>query len=363
MIIKKPFSNLVINWFHTNGRKNLPWKIKKNFYFTWISEIMLQQTQVKTVIPFFLKFIKKFPTIQVLSNASINEILNVWSGLGYYTRARNIYKVAQIIKKKQYKFPDNFYKLIKLPGIGKTTAGSILSFSKGYCFPILDGNVKRILIRYYSIKTSYSNYYLEQYLWKIIKIITPIYNTDKFNQGIIDIGSLICKPRNPQCNICPLNIHCITYKKQNFVSFNTKKNNKHKKKYWFILIIYKNLIWLEQRKHEKIWNGLFCFPSFKTKKEVFLWIKNKNIYYKKINQVIEKKQYNISNFKLSAFLSIIKINRKKNWLATKDKIWFNFLKSRPIIGLPVFIHDVIKQIKNKKLNINMENTNEKNNIL
>lgn len=217
----------------------------------------------------------------------------------------------------------------------------------GYCFSILDGNVKRVLIRYYDLRFRHSNYFLEQYLWKLIKIITPVYNTDKFNQGIIDVGSLICTPRQPKCDICPLNLHCTTNKKQNFIFLKSNENNKHKKKYWFILIQYKNLIWLEQRKNKKIWKGLFCFPLCKTKQETLLWIKNKKINYKNINKTIEKRQYNISNFKLSIILNIVQIDKKDNWLETKEKIWFNLLKPNSKIGLPVLVNDIIKRIQIK----------------
>ncbi|MBZ2279400.1 A/G-specific adenine glycosylase, partial [Buchnera aphidicola] len=186
------FSQLILNWYHINGRKNLPWQKDKTLYKIWISEIMLQQTTVKTVIPYFQKFLKKFPNIHILSSSTLDEILYLWSGLGYYTRARNIYQTSQIIKKK-YKgeFPKEFSNIIQLPGIGKSTAGSILSFSLNYFFPILDGNIKRVLMRYYGIHPNIKTTKIQKELWKIIAIKTPLHNTGKFNQAMIDLGSLI----------------------------------------------------------------------------------------------------------------------------------------------------------------------------
>lgn len=146
------FSQIVLNWYHINGRKNLPWKKDKTLYKIWISEIMLQQTTVITAIPYFKKFISKFPNIKSLNKGNLDDILYLWSGLGYYKRAENIYKTAKIIQEQyQEKFPTRFSDLIKLPGIGKSTAGAILSLSLNYFFPILEGNVKRILTRYYGI--------------------------------------------------------------------------------------------------------------------------------------------------------------------------------------------------------------------
>lgn len=348
MIIKEPVSNLILNWFHIYGRKTLPWKIKKNIYYTWISEIMLQQTQVKVVIPYFLKFIKKYPTIKHLSLASKNEILYIWSGLGYYKRAHNIYTTTQTIKKYySYKIPDNYYELIKLPGIGKTTAHAILSFSLGYFFPILDGNIKRILIRYYSINITDSIHYLDKYLWKIISLITPIYNTDKFNQGLLDLGSIICTPKKPRCNACPLNIYCRTFNQSKSHSITIKSKNKIllKKKYWLILIIYKNYIWLQKRQKQSIWKGLFCFPLFQTELNALLWIRSKKILYTQINKKIENKQYKISNFQLSIVLNSFEIYHKKEFLTTENEIWFNFLKNIPKVGLPNLIKRIILQIK------------------
>ncbi|BBI01424.1 A/G-specific adenine glycosylase [Buchnera aphidicola (Nipponaphis monzeni)] len=356
MIIKTPFSNLIINWYHIYGRKNLPWKKHKHIYLVWISEIMLQQTQVNTVIPYYIKFIKKFPNIKCLANASLNEILSIWSGLGYYKRAHNIYKTIQLIKKeKNYYFPESFEELIKLPGIGKTTAGSILSFSKGYYFSILDTNIKRILVRFYYLKPQTSIYTLEKYLWNIINLITPIYNTDKFNQGILDVGSTICTHKNPKCIICPLKKYCIAYSINDInysLLYNKKKKIKNKKS-WFIIINCKNHVWLEQRKLQKIWNGLFCFPEFFSFKKACQWLKKYQIYNRNLTQNKVYKNYKISNIKLDIALLIINVNYKINFYTKNPNFWFNILKISNIsVGMPTFTKLLLQQFTKNHTHFN-----------
>jgi A/G-specific adenine glycosylase len=333
------FSNNILNWFHIYGRKKLPWQIKKNVYKIWISEIMLQQTQVKVVIPYFKKFIKKFPSIKKLSQASLDEILHIWSGLGFYNRAINIYKTVQIIKKKyNYKIPKNFYKLIKLPGIGKSTAGAILSLTYNYYFPILDGNVKRILKRFYNYKLS--QYLLEKKLWKKISLLIPIHNSEKFNQSLMDLGTLVCKIKNPICTKCPLKIKCLFYNNKN----NDLKNNYIKKKIikncWFILIKYKNFFYLKKQ-NQTVWKKLYYFPMFFNKKKAFQWIKKNKIIYEKIKK--EKKfLHHFSHYSLLIHPILILIHIKTNIQKDKD-IWFNIFKPQKI-GIPAPVKKIFTQI-------------------
>ncbi|WP_343183518.1 A/G-specific adenine glycosylase [Buchnera aphidicola] len=334
------FSQIVINWFHFNGRKNLPWQINKNIYKTWISEIMLQQTQVEVVIPYFIKFIKKFPNIKKLSNSSLDEILFLWSGLGFYNRAKNIYKTSQIIKNK-YKniFPENFYNLIKLPGIGKSTAGAILSLTFNYNFPILDGNVKRVLTRFYNLK--FKKYKLEKILWKKLNILNPIHNSQKFNQSMMDLGKIICTFKKKKCNICPLKIKCLTYINKIII---TKKIKKKKiKKCWFIILKYKNFFYLKKQKN-KIWSNLYYFPIFYKKLELFKWIKKKNFCLKN-SKKLKKIIYHLNTYSLNIKSIIVEI-KKKDKKKKKEKIWFNFKKQQKI-GIPTIIKKIFYQIYKK----------------
>ncbi|WP_295164065.1 A/G-specific adenine glycosylase [uncultured Buchnera sp.] len=342
------FSQLILNWYHINGRKNLPWKKDKNLYKIWISEIMLQQTTVKTVIPYFKKFILRFPNIQSLNNSTLDDILCLWSGLGYYKRAENIYKTAKIIKQEyQEKFPTQFLELLKLPGIGKSTAGAILSLSLNYFFPILEGNVKRILMRYYGIIGYLTEKKIEKKLWNLIELITPIHNTGNFNQGIMDIGALLCTPKNPKCNLCPLQKKCIAYKEKNWIKYPLKKNKKIKleKKSWFIVIKYKNKFWIEKNTKKKIWNNLFCFPNFDTEIKTIEWLKKNKINTDQKNKKIKSFYHKFSHFTLHIIPILVKLSFYKNFDDTeKIGVWYD-LKNPYNIGIPKPVQKILKMFK------------------
>ena len=191
-------------WFKNNGRHNLPWQVDFNVYHTWLSEIMLQQTQVKTVIPYFENFIRCFPDIESIANAPVNDILMRWSGLGYYSRARNLHKSANIIMRDhEGMFPGNVKDVYALPGIGKSTAHAILSIAKKQALPILEGNVKRVLARLFMINDIYTKSSMD-FMWKVAYQVMPSCNTQAYTQLQMDLGALICTRRKPKWVICVL---------------------------------------------------------------------------------------------------------------------------------------------------------------
>ncbi|AAM68075.1 A/G-specific adenine glycosylase [Buchnera aphidicola] len=342
------FSQLILNWYHINGRKNLPWKKDKTLYKVWISEIMLQQTTVKTAIPYFKNFISRFPNIQSLNQSKLDDILCLWSGLGYYKRAENIYKTVKIIKEEfQEKFPTGFSDLIKLPGIGRSTAGAILSLSLDYFFPILEGNVKRILMRYYGIIGYVTEKKIEQKLWYLIELITPIHNTGSFNQGIMDIGALICTPKNPKCNLCPLIQKCIAYKEKNWIKYPLKKKKKIilEKKSWFVVIKYQNQFWIEKNTEKKIWKNLFCFPNFDTKIKTIEWLKKNKINIDKKHKKIQSFYHKFSHFTLHIIPILVNLSFFKNFQNSKKTgIWYD-LKNTHDIGLPKPVQKILEIFK------------------
>ncbi|XBC37638.1 MAG: A/G-specific adenine glycosylase [Buchnera aphidicola (Meitanaphis microgallis)] len=337
------FPQLVLNWYHKNGRKDLPWTIKNSPYHTWISEIMLQQTQIKTVIPYYKKFVKTFPNIHVLANSSINDILKIWSGLGYYTRAHNLYSTAKIIiKNYNGKFPNNFFDIIKLPGIGRTTAGAILSFGFNFYACILDGNIKRVLLRYFSIHAN-TSIKIEKKLWSKVELITPIYNTNKFNQAMIDIGSLICSKHKPKCNICPINKKCISYIKNDWSTYPIIKRKivTTKRNIFFLIIQHQHFIFLNKHKFNNIWKGLYCFPIFHSQKDVLRWIKRKKITIKN-QEIFPSFLHKLLHLQLLCVPIHIKV--KTPFLVdTKSQcnIWLNILKPS-CIGFPSPIQKIFK---------------------
>jgi len=202
IIQKNKIQDRLLQWFEKNGR-DLPWRKTQDPYAIWASEIMLQQTQVATVIPYYQEFLKSFPTIHHLAKADLSEVLKVWEGLGYYSRARNLHRASQIVVNHlKGKIPENLKDLISLPGIGRSTAGAILSFAYNKEAPILDGNIKRVLSRLFAISGSKAR--TEKILWGISESLIPKGHSNPFNQALMDLGSMLCISKDPQCPRCPL---------------------------------------------------------------------------------------------------------------------------------------------------------------
>jgi A/G-specific adenine glycosylase len=258
----KKFSQNILNWYHEFGRKDLPWQENKTPYRVWISEIMLQQTQVATVIPYYQKFMESFPTIPALAKADEDEVLHHWTGLGYYARARNLHKTAKIITEKyQGEFPENIEEVIALPGIGRSTAGAILSLSRKKHHAILDGNVKRVLARCYLVEGHNGQAKYEKSLWPITDVLTPKKGVEFYNQAMMDIGATICTRSSPKCENCPVQSSCIAYATNEQANYPQKKPKKVIPERSTFMIIPKlgNKVLMEKRPPTGIWGGLWCF--------------------------------------------------------------------------------------------------------
>ena len=271
---KKPAFNIsIIKWHKKFGRHDLPWQKSKDPYHVWVSEIMLQQTQVVTVISYYQKFITKFKTIKALAQASEDLVLSMWSGLGFYSRARNLH-AASIMIMKEYRghFPDNFQDMIRLPGIGRSTAGAILAFCFNKPYPILDGNVKRVLSRVYGITTPINNSSTEKKLWLLSEKNLPKKNIDIYTQAIMDFGATLCIPKKPKCNICPVTQSCVAYVNELTAQIpkkNIVKKNDIKKTHFYIYEYQKQVFLVKNR--SGVWNGLWLPPNEEIK------LKNKEI--------------------------------------------------------------------------------------
>jgi A/G-specific adenine glycosylase len=202
----------LIAWYGREGR-DLPWRTTRDPYRIWLSEIMLQQTTVTAVIPYYARFLERFPTVQALASASLDEVISLWAGLGYYSRARNLHRTArQIMEQLDGAFPDNLAALIALPGIGRSTAGAILSIAFDLPAAILDGNVRRVLVRLCCWQQDPRSSEAEKQLWHWAEILTPANHPHDYAQAIMDLGATICTPREPSCNSCPLQDLCQSYR-------------------------------------------------------------------------------------------------------------------------------------------------------
>ncbi len=276
------FSEKILSWFDKHGRHSLPWQINPTPYRVWLSEIMLQQTQVTTVLAYFERFTKKFPTIEHLAQADQDEVLSLWSGLGYYTRARNLHKCAKIIHELYGgEWPMDVSLLEQLPGIGRSTAGAIISLSNNVYAPILDGNVKRVLSRFLAIETA-----APKFLWEKAEQFTSKERPKNYNQAMMDLGATLCTRTKPRCTICPLESACQAYTQekkggkaaQEYPAKKTKAKLPiiHKK---FLLIETEDhaALWLYKRPPTGIWGGLWSLPELEIDTDESSWLKEKGL--------------------------------------------------------------------------------------
>ena len=275
-----PFSSQLLHWFHQHGRKTLPWQQDIHPYRVWVSEIMLQQTQVKTVIPYFERFMARFPNIYTLAEASEDQVLVLWAGLGYYARGRHLHRAAQIIVSDfGGQFPQELAPLQNLPGLGRSTASAILAICNHQALPILDGNVKRVLTRYCGIVGYPGDKKIEAQLWQKAAQLLPKEAIPDYTQAIMDLGAMICLPRNPHCLICPVQTHCVAYLTGQTTSLPTPKPKKGipTKEAAFVIVKYQESILLEKRPSKGIWGGLWCLPEFTTPADLNAFVQDRPI--------------------------------------------------------------------------------------
>jgi A/G-specific adenine glycosylase len=260
------FATAVLQWFQQHGRKSLPWQNPQTAYRVWLSEIMLQQTQVATVIPYFEKFTQRFPDITALANASSDEVLAHWAGLGYYSRARNLHRAAKImVQDFKGNVPNDLAELESLPGIGRSTAGAILAQAFKKYGVILDGNVKRVLCRFHAVEGHASQAHVSKKLWQFAENHTPTQQVAEYTQAIMDMGSLICTRSKPKCDICPLQLNCQAYQTQQVNNFPVKKIRKQlpEKERFFALVVSADSqrLLLTRQYFANIWKGLWNLPN------------------------------------------------------------------------------------------------------
>ncbi|GAA4652151.1 A/G-specific adenine glycosylase [Kistimonas scapharcae] len=259
------FSQRVLDWYDQHGRKHLPWQQNITPYRVWISEIMLQQTQVKTVIPYFETFMERFPDVHALASAPVDDVLHLWSGLGYYSRARNLHKAAcQVVERFHGEFPQSVDQLTELPGIGRSTAGAIASISMGIRAPILDGNVKRVLARHHAIDGWPGQSTVANKLWDIAENHTPSERLPQYTQAMMDLGAMICTRTRPTCHLCPLQESCMAHAMGDTAAYPGKKTKKtlpERQVRMLMVVNHVGEVLMQKRPSQGIWGGLWNFPE------------------------------------------------------------------------------------------------------
>jgi A/G-specific adenine glycosylase len=258
------FAARLLAWYGEHGRHELPWQNPATPYRVWVSEVMLQQTQVTTVIPYFERFMERFPDIASLAAASVDEVLHLWSGLGYYARARNLHRAArQLVAEHGAEFPDDIEAVQALPGIGRSTAGAILSLAKGQRHAILDGNVKRVLARFDAVDGWPGRVAVERELWRLSEAYTPPDRPAAFNQAMMDLGSTVCLRRRPLCHLCPVASGCQAYHDGNPEAYPARKpapvKPVHRTR--MLLLVWDDHVLLVRRPPTGVWGGLWSPPE------------------------------------------------------------------------------------------------------
>jgi A/G-specific adenine glycosylase len=269
------FSQSLLLWFDTHGRKDLPWKQNPTLYRVWVSEIMLQQTQVTTVIPYYQRFIQRFPDLPSLAHASVDEVLGLWTGLGYYARARNLHRAAQLAWETHGgELPNTLEALIQLPGIGRSTAGAILALALDQRHPILDGNAKRVLVRQEAIDNWPGHPQIERQLWQRAEELLPMTRVADYTQAIMDLGATVCTRRHPCCPSCPVKETCQAHLQGNPDAYPRSRPRKRlplRATLMLILLNNRGEVLLERRPPIGIWGGLWSFPECPPQTEITLW--------------------------------------------------------------------------------------------
>ena len=260
-----PFASALLAWFDRHGRHDLPWQHPRDAYRVWLSEIMLQQTQVVTVIPYFQRFVTQLPTLHDLAAADEDTVLALWSGLGYYRRARFLHRAAHVcVEQHGGELPRDFEALAALPGIGRSTAGAILAQAYGLRFPILDGNVKRVLTRYHGIAGHPSEREVDKQLWQHADTHTPGERTADYTQAIMDLGATVCVRTRPLCAMCPMRSDCIAHRDHLTAQLPTPKPGKTIPTRSTTMLILRNAdgrVLLQRRGAQGVWSGLWSLPE------------------------------------------------------------------------------------------------------
>lgn len=330
------FSDRLLSWYDAHGRKTLPWQLNKTPYRVWLSEIMLQQTQVATVIDYFNRFIETFPTVFELANADTDRVLALWTGLGYYARARNLHKTAlMVVEQYNGKFPKTREALETLPGIGRSTAAAICALAHHQAETILDGNVKRVFARLHGVAGWPGEKTVLNQLWEIALKYTPKSRNADYTQALMDLGATLCKPKNPECSRCPFQKNCIAALENNPEHYPGKKPRQIKpvKQITFLMILNsKQEFLLEKRKSSGIWGGLWSFPEKKLEFKIDL------VEHQRLTPF----RHTFTHFHLDIEPVLYQLNDKHSVAIPKHWAWYSAEKALQL-GLAAPVVKLLKQ--------------------
>lgn len=351
--IDSPIAEALVQWHAQHGRHDLPWQHDRTPYRVWVSEIMLQQTQVSTVLPYYQRFMERFPDVRALSDAPIDDVLHLWTGLGYYARARNMHRAAVRIRDDfGGEFPRTFDDVASLPGIGRSTAGAILALSRGERHPILDGNVRRVLSRFFGIHGDLTERANVEKLWQLAAECTPSENVDIYTQAIMDIGATVCTRRKPLCAYCPLRDWCYARRlgKQNEIPA-AKKAKARRSKHVFMLVAMRDedsSVLLERRPDSGVWGGLWCLPEFDTESAAQLFaaqtLRAAEVHPKHLGPI----EHAFTHFDLVVTPLLARCEGPSGVMEAPKSLWYN-PRDPARIGLPAPIKTLLTDLTDRTL--------------
>ncbi|MBD8614333.1 A/G-specific adenine glycosylase [Pseudomonas putida] len=329
------FSSAVLEWYDRNGRHDLPWQQDINPYRVWVSEIMLQQTQVSTVLNYFDRFMAALPTVQALAEAPEDEVLHLWTGLGYYTRARNLQKTAKIVMAEHGgEFPHNVEKLVELPGIGLSTAGAIASISMGLRAPILDGNVKRVLARYTAQEGYPGEPKVAKALWATAERLTPQTRVNHYTQAMMDLGATLCTRSKPSCLLCPLEKSCEAHMLGLEIRYPVPKPRKAVPQRATLMPLLANregAILLYRRPSSGLWGGLWSLPQLDDLSDLE-HLADQHALHLLGRRQLPALTHTFSHFQLAIDPWLVQVEQTAHHVAEADWLWYN-LATPPRLGL------------------------------
>lgn len=324
----EPFSERLLDWYEHYGRKDLPWKQEPSLYWIWVSEIMLQQTQVAIVLGYFRRFVDRFPDVEGLADASLDDVLHLWSGLGYYARARNLHKAAQQVRDQHGGlFPEEFDDVLALPGVGRSTAGAVLALGQNQRFPILDGNVKRVLARYHALTGWPGNARVAKHLWSLSEQHTPKHNVSNYTQAIMDLGAMVCTRGQPQCDVCPVAASCSAHAREltrHIPAPRPKTDKPARDATMIIMADGQGSVLLEQRPPTGIWGGLWGFPECPPQESVLDWCSRHLGLQAREVRALEEVKHGFTHFNLHIRpLLMTAENPAEAVMEGAGRVWYN----------------------------------------
>jgi len=343
------FSGRLLRWWDRHGRKDLPWQRRPSAYRVWVSEIMLQQTQVATVIPYFQHFMKQFPSLKRLAEAPLDEVLACWSGLGYYARGRNLQRAALLIRLRyKGRFPDQLESLMALPGIGRSTAAAILALARNQPHAILDGNVKRVLCRHGAIPGWPGQAAVEKQLWQRAQYYMATDRCADYTQALMDLGATCCLPRKPHCGICPVRGDCRALALNQVQRFPEKKPRTPlpvRKVVFIVARDHAGQVLLEQRPASGLWGGLWCFPEAPSIAQARRLCRTRLGLRIQSQRTLAKIRHTFSHFQLHITPLLLHTEEAAQAVLEGElQLWYN-LAQAPALGLAAPVSRLLDSLK------------------